>query len=103
MRCFSREKITSMLKLPRSHYEALRKHGEKRYPEEACGALLGKMQDGERVVHEVVHCKNAREGFPQNRYGIAPAELIAAQKRAPELGLNLIAVYLSDSASSSSC
>src|SRR5258706_5129651 len=93
MRCFSREKITSMLKLPRSHYEALRKHGEQRYPEEACGALLGKMQDGERVVHEVVHCNNAREDSPRNRYGIAPSELIAAQKRARELGLDLVGFY----------
>ncbi|MCA1596512.1 MAG: M67 family metallopeptidase, partial [Chloroflexi bacterium] len=82
-----------MLRIGRTHYEALRKDGEKEYPNESCGALLGRMHDGERVVHEVVTCRNSRQDSPQNRFGIAPAELIAAQKRARELGLDLVGFY----------
>lgn len=82
-----------MLRLTRAHYEALRKLSEEAYPHECCGALLGTMKDGERVVQELVVCKNSRQDSPQNRYGISPQELIAAQKRGRELGLDLIGFF----------
>ncbi len=87
------EKIRTMLRLRRTHYESLRKHGEESFPHEACGALLGKLRDGERVVHEVVACKNVRHDSPHDRFAIAPEELIAAQKRGRELGLDLVGFY----------
>jgi proteasome lid subunit RPN8/RPN11 len=82
-----------MLRISNSDYEAIRKHGEETYPHECCGVLLGKMDDGTRVVREVVRCGNTREDSPQNRYNIAPQELIAAQRKAREQGMDIIGFY----------
>jgi proteasome lid subunit RPN8/RPN11 len=82
-----------MLKISNSDYVAIRKHGEETYPNECCGVLLGRMDDGIRVVRETVRCGNTREDSPQNRYNIAPQELIAAQRKAREKGMDIIGFY----------
>jgi proteasome lid subunit RPN8/RPN11 len=82
-----------MLRLSRGHYEAIRRHGEETYPHECCGVLLGKLREGEREVSEAIHCGNTRSDSPQNRYHIAPEELIAAQKRGREQGWDIIGFY----------
>jgi proteasome lid subunit RPN8/RPN11 len=82
-----------MLRISNSDYAAIRKHGEDTYPNECCGVLLGRMDDGIRVVRETVRCGNTREDSPQNRYNIAPQELIAAQRKAREKGMDIIGFY----------
>lgn len=82
-----------MLKVPDSHYEAIRRHAEQSYPHECCGVLIGKLEGGDRVVSEHVPCKNAHQATPQHRYNIAPDELIAAQKRAREQRQDIVGFY----------
>ena len=82
-----------MLKVLYSHYEAIRRHAEQAYPLECCGVLIGKLEDGARVVREHVPCKNAHQATPQHRYNIAPEELVAAQKRAGEQELDIVGFY----------
>jgi proteasome lid subunit RPN8/RPN11 len=82
-----------MLRISNSDFEAIRRHGEETYPNECCGVLLGRMDDGTRVVRETVRCGNTREDSPQNRYNIAPQELIAAQRKAREQGMDIIGFY----------
>jgi proteasome lid subunit RPN8/RPN11 len=74
-------------------YEALRKFAEESYPHECCGAMIGELRDGERRVHELVPCRNSRQDSPENRYGIEPKELVAAQRRAREMGMDLVGFY----------
>ena len=82
-----------MLKVPESHYDAIRRHAEQAYPHECCGVLIGKLEGGDRVVREHIPCTNAHQASPQHRYNIAPKELIAAQKRARDLGLDIVGFY----------
>jgi proteasome lid subunit RPN8/RPN11 len=82
-----------MLKISKSHYEALRKHSEQAYPHECCGVLIGKLEEGDRVVKGRVACRNAHTETPAARYNIAPEELVAAQKAARAQGLDIIGFY----------
>jgi len=82
-----------MIKFSKHDYETIRRHGEETYPHECCGVLLGRMENGERIVKSVVRCGNTRTDSPANRYHIAPQELIAAQKKAREAGVDIIGFY----------
>jgi proteasome lid subunit RPN8/RPN11 len=86
-------KCPHLLKLTKSIYDAIRRHGEEIYPHECCGVLLGNLVEDTRVVQEAIRCGNTRTDSPENRYHIAPQELIAAQKRARQHGLDIIGFY----------
>jgi proteasome lid subunit RPN8/RPN11 len=83
-----------MLRIHYSEYEALRAHGEETYPDECCGALLGKNVASEgNHVHQIVRAGNTRTDSPHNRYNIAPQELVKIQRQARGLGLDIVGFY----------
>jgi len=82
-----------MLKIGRSHYGALRQHGEQTYPHECCGVLLGRLDDDVRVVTSIARCGNTREDSPHNRYNIDPTDLVRIQREARERGEDIIGFY----------
>ena len=82
-----------MLKIGQSQYEALRRHGEETYPYECCGALLGRFEDGGRVVTSTARCGNTRDDSPQNRYHIDPKEVIRIQREGRERQEDIIGFY----------
>ena len=82
-----------MLKIPESVYAALKSHGEETYPHECCGVLLGRMEDDDRQVSEVVRCGNTRDDRPQDRYHIDPRELVRIQRQGRERGLDIVGFY----------
>ena len=82
-----------MLRISQGHLSSIRRSAEKSYPKECCGVLLGKLVEGERVVAEVVSCKNIAEGDQNDRYHIDPAELIDIQKRARDSGLDIVGFF----------
>ncbi len=84
---------SSMLRIGQSHYEALRRHGEQTYPYECCGVLLGRSEDGERVVTSIARCENTRQDSPQNRYHIDPQELIRILREGRERQEDIIGFY----------
>ncbi|HEX3437183.1 MAG TPA: M67 family metallopeptidase [Pseudacidobacterium sp.] len=82
-----------MLKVSESIYNALRKHGEETYPQECCGVLLGRFQDGVNEVEDAVRAGNTRTDSAHNRYGIAPQELVRIQRQGRERGLDIVGFY----------
>jgi proteasome lid subunit RPN8/RPN11 len=83
-----------MLKLTKSDYDALRKHGEETYPHECCGVLLGTMDDdGARIVTSTVRAGNTRNDSPHNRYNIDPKELVRIQREGRARGEDIIGFY----------
>jgi proteasome lid subunit RPN8/RPN11 len=82
-----------MLRISRSHYGALRHHGEETYPHECCGVLLGRFDGDQRVVTSIARCGNTRDDSPHNRYNIDPRELIRIQREGRELGADIIGFY----------
>jgi proteasome lid subunit RPN8/RPN11 len=83
-----------MLKLPRACFDDLRRHGEEAYPQECCGALLGRFEDdGSKTVSRVARCGNTRADSPRNRYHIDPKELIRIQREGRERGEDIVGFY----------
>jgi proteasome lid subunit RPN8/RPN11 len=82
-----------MLIINQAEYLSLRRHGEQTYPHECCGVLLGRFKDADQVVEQVAPCGNTRDDRPQDRYHIAPKELITIQRRATQQGLDIVGFY----------
>jgi proteasome lid subunit RPN8/RPN11 len=82
-----------VLKIDKSAYDALRRHGEETYPHECCGVLLGEMNGDGRKVTSVVRCRNTRTDSPENRYHIDPRELVKIQREGRERGEDIVGFY----------
>ena len=83
----------STLFVPKAVYDAMRAHGEETYPNECCGAMLGRPDaDGWNVV-ESIRAGNTRTDSAHNRYNIAPLELVRIQRSARENGLEIAGFY----------
>ncbi len=74
-------------------YEALRQYAQQAYPEECCGALLGKFVAGETHVHGILPCHNIRVGELHKRFEIDPTELVRVQREARESGMEIVGFY----------
>ena len=68
---------------------AIRTHGRTAFPHECCGALLGR--DG--VVYEAFALPNTTEEGPRRRFLVRPDDYRQAEKRASELGVDLLGFY----------
>jgi proteasome lid subunit RPN8/RPN11 len=82
------------LKISRSLYERLRRHGEETYPHECCGVLVGEFdEEGGKVVRTLVQCGNTRTDSPANRYHISPSDLVRIQREALLAGHDILGFY----------
>ncbi len=82
------------LRIPRTLYEQLRRHGEHTYPYECCGVLVGQFNESDlKVVTAVSPCGNTRTDSPENRYHISPAELVRIQRDAALAGNDILGFY----------
>jgi proteasome lid subunit RPN8/RPN11 len=68
---------------------AIRDHGRETYPNECCGALIGR--DG--VVTEAFALPNTTEEGPRRRFLVRPDDYRAAESRATEAGGELLGFY----------
>jgi proteasome lid subunit RPN8/RPN11 len=82
-----------MIRLEAQHQKAIAAHGEETYPHECCGFLLGRQQDGVKVVQEIWPAGNARDDSPQNRYLIPPEEMLRAEKESRRRGVEILGFY----------
>ena len=84
-----------MLALNEKQLMEMRQHGERDYPFECCGLLLGRFQkDGRKIVAETYAISNAREEeAKRNRFLIRPEELMRGEKYAKEKGLDVVGFY----------
>jgi proteasome lid subunit RPN8/RPN11 len=68
---------------------AIRAHGQETYPHECCGALVGR--DG--FVTAVVALPNTTDEGPRRRFMVRPSDYQLAERRAAELGGELLGFY----------
>ena len=76
--------------------DEIREHGARGYPDEVCGALLGREVDGEGAVREVtavVPLENRRDDSPRNRFSVTPQDVLRAERAAREQRLELVGWY----------
>jgi proteasome lid subunit RPN8/RPN11 len=82
------------LRIVKSEWIKLRRHGENTYPHECCGVLLGTLEaDGTKIVQTAVRCGNQRSDSPRNRYVIDPRELLRIQREARERFQDIVGFY----------
>ena len=68
---------------------AIRAHGQETYPNECCGAMIGR--DG--VVSDTLALPNMTDEGPRRRFRVTPNDYRAAEKCASELGGELLGFY----------
>jgi proteasome lid subunit RPN8/RPN11 len=68
---------------------AIRAHGAETYPNECCGALIGR--DG--VVSDIFALPNTTEEGPRTRFLVRPQDYKAAERRASDAGAELLGFY----------
>ena len=104
------------IKIKRSDLEGIKQHGEKTYPHECCGFLIGASQDGINILGEIFPAENewpdatasseasvtaggtagptqAKVESQRNRYLITPEQWKRADAHARHLGLGIIGYY----------
>ena len=69
--------------------EAIRAHGVETYPNECCGALIGR--DG--VVTHTLALPNVTDEGPRRRFRVSDRDYLQCEKRARELGGELLGFY----------
>jgi len=82
-----------MIRLTIEQLEAIKRHGERAYPEEGCGVLLGHVDGETKIVEEIRPTPNARQDSPHNRYAIAPTELLRLEREARARGREVIGFF----------
>jgi proteasome lid subunit RPN8/RPN11 len=85
-----------MIKLATRQRNEIAAHGERDYPYECCGLLLGSFLDegGGKVCTETYPISNAREEeAKRNRFLIQPEELMRGEKYARSKGLDVVGFY----------
>ncbi len=84
-----------MIQLATQQHEEIGAHGERDYPYECCGLLLGRFaEDGAKICAEIYPISNAREeAAKRNRFLIRPEELMRGEKEAAAKGLEVVGFY----------
>jgi len=86
------------LRLTAQVRDAIREHGARGYPDEVCGALLGRELgvEGDGAVREVttvLALENRREDSARNRFSLTPQDVLRAERAAREQKLELLGWY----------
>jgi proteasome lid subunit RPN8/RPN11 len=97
------------IQLNNEQLESIHSHGEREYPNECCGMLLGRVDGDAKEVSEVVPLKNlrldsarAQELLPlddpgreseKNRFLIDPLEQLRVEREARSRGLDVLGYY----------
>ena len=81
------------IKVKSGHLDQIRKHGEKTYPYECCGFLVGAREGEVNVLAEVHAAVNERQESRETRYLITPEQSKRADDYARSRGLGIIGYY----------
>lgn len=84
-----------MINLNAQHIAEIHQHGERDYPYECCGLLIGRFtESNKKTVVEVYPISNAREeDAKRNRFLIQPEELMRGERFARTRMLDVIGFY----------
>lgn len=84
-----------MIKLGTQHRNEIATHGERDYPYECCGLLLGAFAAGSvKTIAEIYPISNAREEeAKRNRFLITPEEFMEGEQYAEKNGLAVVGFY----------
>ena len=83
-----------MIDIKKNHIDQIKEHAQKDYPYECCGILLGKFENGEKTVTQVLEISNEKEEENRhNRYLIPSSKILEIELYAIKNGLDIVGFY----------
>lgn len=82
-----------MIEIEREPWQTMVRHAETTYPNECCGAMLGKNVNGKKSVTSAVPLENTFAGGQGDRYELRPEDLMKADRAARARGVDLIGIF----------
>jgi proteasome lid subunit RPN8/RPN11 len=82
-----------MIALDEARAAVIREHGRRTYPEECCGALLGRFVDGVATVEVARAIANVREDGRRRRFLVDPRDYLEVEREADRQGLTVLGFY----------
>ena len=82
-----------MIKIDRGPWREMVNHAQAAYPNECCGAMIGRIEDGGKVVSHALALDNVSAGSQRARYELRPEDLLRADREAREKKMDLIGIY----------
>jgi proteasome lid subunit RPN8/RPN11 len=91
------KEANKMIYISEENLRQIKQHGEREYPHECCGLLIGKFNSSgsdKKKVLEILPIENAKEESARhNRSLILPTDLLKGERYAREKGLDVIGNY----------
>ena len=82
-----------MIRIESEPWASMVAHARRTYPNECCGAMLGRINNGVKLVATALPLENAFAGAQAERYELRPEDLLAADRAARERQMDLIGIY----------
>ena len=82
-----------MIQIENAPWRTMVQHAEQTYPNECCGAMLGRHNNGTKIVTHAVPLQNAFSGGQGARYELRPEDLLSSDQEARARGLDLIGIF----------
>ncbi len=83
-----------MVYLAEEHIKQIEAHGERTFPYECGGMLIGRFENGKKTVVELLPMENAAsESEQHNRVLITPKDVLRAERFAREKRLDVVGYY----------
>jgi proteasome lid subunit RPN8/RPN11 len=82
-----------MIRIEKEPWQRMVAHARATYPNECCGAMLGRINNGTKVVNEAIPLENAYEGGQRARYELRPEDLLRADREARGRNMDLVGIY----------
>jgi proteasome lid subunit RPN8/RPN11 len=82
-----------MIEIEKAAWETMVGHAQTKFPNECCGAMLGRIDGDRKLVTVAVPIENAYQGAQGARYEISPEDLLAAEREARAQGMDLVGIF----------
>ena len=82
-----------MIRVASEPWQEMVAHARSTYPNECCGAMLGRVDGEAKEVLVAMKLENSSAGSQAARYELRPADLLAADKEARRQGMDLVGIY----------
>jgi proteasome lid subunit RPN8/RPN11 len=82
-----------MIRIETEAWRQMVEHARSTYPNECCGAMIGSIDGGEKLVRVALPLENAFEGAQAARYVLRPEDLLKADREARSRQMDLVGIY----------
>jgi len=82
-----------VIEIPEKITQQIDLHGERTYPEECCGVMLGVQQDQLQIVRTILPIGNSQDLNRRRSFLITPKQYRSAEKNAVDMGLDILGFY----------